>query len=313
MSSLPTGRREPLQRPCRHPSLCTRSYLHFLQIARAYARPIPAEEIAQQLRRIDASQVPSVRGSLAADALREAIVEALNIAFLLRDLEVRPLSVTKLAAAERPAYLEHRLLFDDPWVGRLEGLFLTPKGSRPFPGILAIHGHGEGADIYRRRYHGEDYPARGYAILMLTMRVMGVGLATLVEHYVAIKLLTAGFTLMGLRVYESLLGLKYLRQSPLVSAERIGLIGHSGGSSTGNLTIRVDPGLRAYVSDWSVDYAEWIPLLRLYHCETVPALYPYAALINDLSTSPVPALRVPYKYTCGMQPIFGFFDQHLQP
>lgn len=130
---------------------------------------------------------------------------------------------------------------------------------------------------------------------MLTLRVMGVGLAVLVEHNVALRLLAEGFALMGLRVYESLLGPKFLRHWPGIAPERIGLIGHSGGSSTSNLTVRQGTGFRAYVSDRAVDCAEWIPLLRMYHCETVPALYPYAALINNLSTCTVPALKVPYK------------------
>ena len=92
---------------------------------------------------------------------------------------------------------------------------------------------------------------------------------------------------------------------------RIGLIGHSGGSSTGNLTVRLGAGFAAYVSDYHVEYAEWVADFEVIHCETVPALYPYAALINDFATSATPVLTVPYGYTDGVEPIFGFFDQHL--
>lgn len=146
---------------------------------------------------------------------------------------------------------------------------------------------------------------------MLTMRAMGSGLEALVEHAVSRELLLDGFTRMGLRVYETFLGLKYLRYLPAVASERIGLIGHSGGSSTGNLTVRLDPGVSAYVSDHTVDYAEWVPFFRVYHCETVPELYPYSLLINDFETGSVPVKTVPYGYTGRMGEIFDFFDRHL--
>jgi hypothetical protein len=64
-----------------------------------------------------------------------------------------------------------------------------------------------------------------------------------------------GFNLMGMRDYEALIGLKYLTCNPAV--KRIGLIGHSGGSSTGNLVVRVTPyPVGAYVSDYQIDYAK---------------------------------------------------------
>jgi hypothetical protein len=139
----------------------------------------------------------------------------------------------------------------------------------------------------------------------------GSGLAALTEYEVALKFMEKGYALMGMRVYEGLLGLKYLRCVGQVAHGRIGMIGHSGGSSTGNLLVRLDPGLSAYVSDYAIDWAEWEPTFKVIHCETVPDLYPYSTQINNFATCAVPILEVPYKYTNGMDEVFGFFDGRL--
>ena len=93
--------------------------------------------------------------------------------------------------------------------------------------------------------------------------------------------------------------------------EKIGLIGHSGGSSTGNLTVRIEPKFKAFVSDNQVDWYKSSDT-EPYHCETAPALYPYHDLINDFTTSVTPVLQVPYGYVTGMQPIWQFFREHVK-
>ena len=56
--------------------------------------------------------------------------------------------------------------------------------------------------------------------------------------------------MMAVRIYEVLLLHKLLRCRPDIDTERLGLIGHSGGSAVGNLAIRVAPEIfDAYVSD----------------------------------------------------------------
>jgi hypothetical protein len=123
------------------------------------------------------------------------------------------------------------------------------------------------------------------------------------------------------RAYEALRALAYLRGLPGIDAQRIGLIGHSGGSSLGNLLVRLEPGLAAYVSDHSVDYrsSDW---REPYHCETVPELFPIHRQLDELASAGPPVLRVRYAY--GRRKLFGldrresrrildFFAQHLQP
>lgn len=302
---------------CLEPGTCTEDYTRFIQVAQEFATPSPEADLILQLSSIDAGSVPLAAPGLSSDALGSVIARQLNMEFLLDGLNARPLEVVTIERRATEGYEETRLLFNDPWVGEFEGLLLTPHGDGPFPAILAIHGHDDTAEIFRDEYHGGEYPGQGYAILMLTMRAMGSGSEALIEHRIALDLILSGFDLMALRVYESLLGFKYLRALPSIDPERIGLIGHSGGSSTGNLTTRIEPRIRAYVSDHQVDYAEWFTELAsagiyFYHCETVPQIYPYHVQITDFSTSLTKVLPVSYGYPNGMAEIFDFFNANVK-
>ncbi|MBM4397796.1 MAG: hypothetical protein FJ087_19175 [Deltaproteobacteria bacterium] len=296
---------------CTNPGTCTQDYEAFIALAAAHARPVPEGSVAAKLAAIDAGEVASVPGPLSPEALREVVVDGLNVGFLLDGLDDRLLTVTTIGKTEGTDAWEHHLLLEDPWVGTFEALLLVPKGEGPFPAVVALHGHDDDARVYRDEYHGAGYPGRGYAIVMPTFRAMKGGIDALAEHEISVRLLDQGFTLIGLRAYEALLCLKVLRHLPSIDPDRIGLIGHSGGSSTGNLVVRLGAGFAAYVSDFAVDYAEWLAALAIVHCETVPDLYPHAALINDFATSGRPVLSVPYGYTDGMEPIFSFLGEHL--
>jgi dienelactone hydrolase len=296
---------------CDDPATCTEDYYQFLKMAPPAGKGRTAEGLTEMLAAIDAGEVPLIETAQSAQELGQVISDALGIGFLLDGLAQRELTVTTIETSQRPDCIEKHLLFEDPWVGVFEGLLLLPKGEGPFPAVLALHGHGDSAAIYRDSYHGIEYPGHGYAILMITFRAMGSGLAALTEYEVALKFMEKGYALMGMRVYEGLLGLKYLRCVGQVDHGRIGMIGHSGGSSTGNLLVRLDPGLSAYVSDYAIDWAEWEPTFKVIHCETVPDLYPYSTQINNFATCAVPILEVPYKYTNGMDEVFGFFDGRL--
>jgi hypothetical protein len=293
---------------CRHAISCIWDYEKFIDKAADFARPITPEELTQSIADVENGLVGPATDPLPADELRAAIGRALGIDFLLPGVDQRPLAVTRIANFDEADYHEEDLLFTDPYVGQFFGIMLTPHGEGPFPTVLAVHGHRDSAQRYRDLFHGSEYPGRGLAILMLTMRAMFIDGF---EHHISRDLLLNGFALIGMRTYESQLGFKYLRWRDDVVHDRIGLIGHSGGSSTSNLTVRLDPRFAAYVSDLQIDYCEWGTLWEPWHCETVPALYPYHLLINDFSTAAVPVKTVPYGYTNGMEEIFDFFDEWL--
>ena len=295
---------------CEYPDWCVSGYEDFLTLAAAHAHPLSVGDLYNQIGEIENGDVTPFTETLPEDELRATILNDLNIGFLVEGLDARPLTVTTTRIEVKDGVVGRHLLFTDPWVGTFEGILLTPPGDGPFPGIVAVHGHRSFARNYMLHYHGNEWPSHGYAILMITLRVMGIGW---VEHDIAVRLLENGFTLMGLHSYESLLGLKYLRWLPNIEHEHIGMIGHSGGSSTSNLTIRYAPAVAAYVSDLQKVYSEWGTLFEPFHCETIPQIYPYNLLINDFSTAPMPVKTVPYAYANGMQEIFDFFDRQLKP
>ena len=293
---------------CICPETCICDYLAFPDLAEAYARPISEGVLSQQLRAAEDGSVALITEAMTSEAFRDAIVDALNIRFLVECINQRPLTVVTSPQPDRADCRETKLVFSDPYVGAFEGILLTPVTDGPFPAVIAVHGHRDNARIYAEKYGGYEYPRRGYAILMLTMRGMAIDIF---EHEASKQLLLEGFSLIGIRVYETLLALKYLRFREDIDETRIGLIGHSGGSSTSNLTVRIEHGFAAYVSDLAIDYIDLGTLIEPWHCETLPALYPYNKLISDFSTSPVPVLLVPYGYPDGLNGIFDFFDRWL--
>jgi dienelactone hydrolase len=291
------------------PESCLEDYERFVWLASAHARPVAFDDVLSRLREIDEGRVPQ-EPRLGEDVLRQRIVDELGIDFLLEGLTSRTLEVRRLSRAERDGFVEHELELRDPWVGTFGALLLEPTSPGPHPAIVAVHGHGDTMQVYRDDYHGSEHAPRGYVTLILSMRAMGSGAAALLEHDAARTLMESGFSLMGLRVYETLVGIRYARQLASVDPSRVALIGHSGGSSTGNLVVHLEPTLSAFVADHQVDFAEWTARVEIVHCETVPGLYPVSAQIHDRSVSPVPTLEVPYRYTNGMQEIFDFFDLH---
>lgn len=291
---------------------CISDYERFLSRAVDAERPIDQTTLDRQLLDIARGDVPVSSPDVEPDDLRRQVVDRLNIGWMVAGLATRRLEVVVVSESVDEFHRETKLFLLDELVGEIPALLLRPPSDGPFPAIVAVHGHGDDAQTYRDAYHGSEFPGHGYAILILSMRAMGIDAA---EHEISQKLLRQGFALIGLRSYESLVGLEYLRSRNDVASDRIGLIGHSGGSSTGNLTVRVmdsDSPRRfaAFVSDHRVNFFLSSPV-EPYHCETVPALYPIHPAINDLASAPVPTLTVPYGYPFGVAGIFRFFDTHL--
>jgi hypothetical protein len=118
---------------------------------------------------------------------------------------------------------------------------------------------------------------------------------------------------MGLRVYETLVVERYLRERARVDPARIGLLSHSGGSSTASLTVHLATQIAARVSDYAQDWRNRCEPFGLVHCETVPALFPLGPTIDDEAHQPVPRLLVPYEFTdpTSRAAIMDFFEAHL--
>ena len=145
-----------------------------------------------------------------------------------------------------------------------------------------------------------------------------------IETEVAWDLLMQGSTFMGMRSYETRLAAKYLRWNDKIDGERLGLIGHSGGSVASNISIHVEDAFSAYVSDLTSDYinqgkgnprctgdaASWECILD----ETSPNLWVQHWRINDFDRNPAAVLEVPYGYVAeeeGIELILDFFESWI--
>jgi len=209
---------------------------------------------------------------------------------------------------DKGSYTERHLLFDDPWVGDFFGILLLPDGAdeAAVPGVLSVHGHGQHAEDVLTDLFGEDYPSHGYALLTFTFRGMG---ADANEDEATRALLLQGFTLEAVRIYESLLALKYLRWLSEVDATRLAVVGHSGGSLAWNLAVRDEPPILAYVSDLKGTYYDvWKGWLL---DDTVPAVHPWYPAVNELQGTGIPTLEVDYSYQDEFDDIVDFLDTQL--
>ena len=117
--------------------------------------------------------------------------------------------------------------------------------------------------------------------------------------------------MMGVRVAEHRMALRYLQSREDVLSDQVGLMGHSGGSTAGNLTIRLGMGYAGYISDYAGHYHNIVEGDLLID-ETAPSVFALGLLINDFSTADVPILRVPYGYENNPAAVFSFFDEQLR-
>ena len=287
-------------------------YLRFIERTKAYARPVAPETLIRQILQNKSEDGQDPAADIAPDSdendLRSRLREALNLAFLLDGLQARPLTVTIAKATVKDGVLVQELVFEDPFVGEFCALLQAPAGAGPFPGLVALHGHGDEPSTYFRDFGGGQLVSGGYLVIAPKQRASHMDDT---EHNITTALLLNGHSLMTLRVYEALLVRKYLRSRTDVIPDRIGLVGHSGGAVAGNLIVRVADGFSALATDHVGTYAQYNPSGRLID-EMVPALVEFRHRINDFSSAPVPVFFVEYGYTESMVRVLAFFDLHLK-
>jgi len=295
---------------CFSSATCNTDYLLFPYKAAEYAQPISKRELDKQIRDLKAKTIRRIDFRISEEQLAEKIIANLNIGFLREGLDDRLLEVKITSELRHADFLEQRLLFDDPFVGRFKAILLAPYGTGPFPAVIALHGHFDSAEIFCDAFHGHDFPAHGYAILMLDQRSMN---SDEEESEIAQLLLLNGFTFLGLRNYETLLSLKFLRRLDTIDSDHIGLIGHSGGSVTSLLTYWTEKKIAAFVCDEFTTFGGMNN--NLFSDQTIPPLYPYCDRIYDITSGSRPAIMVDYGYQEQKQvdQIFAFFDAHLKP
>ncbi|MDP8257285.1 MAG: hypothetical protein P9M14_16185 [Candidatus Alcyoniella australis] len=303
---------------------CPQDYFDFCNLAGDYAQPCKAEDIADLLQRIATGEVdPS--DPLDTNELQHELCTRLNIEFLLDNFDSRPLTVTTTRVERYADYELRSLLFEDEFVGEFNGFLLLPNDACNVPAVVVSPGHAGSSKAWIDVYFGNYLPQNGYALLALSMRCMAAPNVP-AEYDVTRALTLDGFTFIGLQVYEQLLGLKYLRflgcRDVAVDGNRLGLIGHSGGSTVGNLLIRAAPeAVKVYISDFKSEYinsGESWNLGKVPH-DFAPGAWQLHYLINNFDTATMPVLELPYGYAedgqsipDGTRRIIEFLDQELK-
>jgi len=275
---------------------CINDYLEFPDRAAQWGSPLSDEEYDDILYEMRSATMPLANEELDAEELRAAILQGAGIDGLSAGISSRELRVSHgeyeaVVGASGDAVIRIFQL-EDPFVGRFWGLVAHPDGPGPFPTVVGIHGHTEDAWEWMISRGGVDLVDGGYAVIFPTMRV---NRGDQDEALVTETLLRAGFSFIGLRIYETLLTLRYAASLPQVDPCRIGMMGHSGGAISGNASVRVAEGISAWVSDLTSSYYIEGPEGGVID-ETSPGLHALHPLINDFTSAAMPVLEVGYNF-----------------
>jgi dienelactone hydrolase len=190
---------------------------------------------------------------------------------------------------------------------------LIPDGlSRPAPAVIALHGHGYGADELvgigldgRTRDEPEGYHQdfavalcrRGLVVLAPELRGFGrrrepqdreEGPTISSCQQAAWWGVMLGHPLLGSRVWDVLRALDLLEARPEVDAGRIGIMGGSGGGAAALFAAALDQRLRAAViSNYFCTFKDSILAIKHCHCNYVPGI------LQDAEMADIAALIAP--------------------
>ena len=274
---------------------CDHDYWAFLELAESEGDARTQEALRESITELFDGGTRYEEGPTDPEVLREAIVSATNLGFLLEGIAARPLRVAEVRREPWSRGTQIELALEDPWVGEFSALLFMPDTDPPHVGLVAHPGHWEDADEHRDLRHVDELVRAGFAVAVLDARAHE---AYVVESDLTEAMIVAGHIFMGVRVYETLLLRRELRARADVHPDRIALTGHSGGSSSGNLAVRLDDGWAAYASDFVTEYLYATPQWE-YVDETVPDLHRWFPVINDLDTASVPSSLFEYGFPEG--------------
>ncbi|MBU1864102.1 MAG: dienelactone hydrolase family protein [Candidatus Omnitrophica bacterium] len=304
-------------------------YLQFPTQHRQYKSEITEKKIVEQMKnaieKADEWEMGTV-SDVATVELKKIILHELNIGFLLNNIDKEKLIVITVAEVNHDRYFERELIFKDVHVGEFHVRLLIPKQqSRPLPAIVGLHGHNESNVDFRDKYRGKDLVQAGFVVIMPSFRAAQVEWPENTDdNRISRELFLNGFTLLGLRCYEVLLLVKYLKYMNEVDNKKIGIIGHSMGSVIAILVSRMSSDIKAITRDCLCEFINVVGLevaslgknsyIDSLHCETVLSLSHYTTAINDEKTLSIPVLTVPYGFNSkkDRQAIGEFFLKFLK-
>lgn len=271
---------------------CTKGYEQYVE--RLDAQKTPRVDLDAELADTSPQIYDPDVDHFANDELRAALIAAAHLDDLLEEDRV---VVTTVRMGADQAACERGLTLRHPNLGEMRAVLRVPHaGKAPYPAVLLLHGHTETAEQMMDRV-GDALVGAGFVVLAPQLRAL---CADGNENKIARALLLRGQSLVGVHAAEVVAWTRVMRHWSIVDDERIGAAGHSAGASTLNLAVRIDPSIRALVTDTTSTYRERNDG-DLLSTTMSPAIHPYHRLINEFSTLPIPVLPVPY----------GQFDHEL--
>ena len=256
---------------------------------------------------ISGNRILNKRAGIKRAKLKQVILRTLNIGRLYSRLQRYSPDTEIISEEEKNGYLLRYLLFKDENVGTFKTAALIPSGPGvKKPAVLFFHGHGQSIAECLKSEFVDQALRRDIAVFIPQFRAMEL---TQEEFVISKKLLRQGFSLMGIRVYESLLVLKYIKGLGFIDSGKIGFMAHSGGSAVSSLTAVIDGSIRAKVIDAKTDFLSITDLYGI-HCETVPALTRFSRIILDEGSQYVPTLCTEYGQGGSLQGL-AFVEQNF--
>jgi dienelactone hydrolase len=220
------------------------------------------------------------------EALKKQFIAALG-GFPERPAQLDPVLLER---AEYEEYIRERVELTTYDQLRMPVYVLIPKrGEKPFPAVIACHGHGYGSkQIVGLNPDGTDQEGgpgqyKGFAVelvrrgfLVIVPEILGFGDRRLREDAgkpanenscfrISVNLLMMGKTMAGHRVYETMRAVDYAVSRADAAKDRIGCMGISGGGLVAAFTAALDERIRAtVVSCYTNTFKDSIMAMR--HC-----------------------------------------------
>lgn len=172
-----------------------------------------------------------------------------------------PFNVVEEAVEERDGYVARKLVLNLSADARVRAYLLTPKGTRPFPAIVALHDHGAHFSIgkekvikpfgvdkacaddaaewvekcYGGRYIGDELARRGYVVFAADALYWGErgrkeGVSYEGQQALASNLIQLGYSWAGLITWDDVRGAEFVQGLADVDPDRIGCLGLSMGA-----------------------------------------------------------------------------------
>jgi hypothetical protein len=239
---------------------------------------------------------------------------AAHMEFLLDDLPARRIEAVVVQEGAHNKTREQRVVVRDRFAGEVPMRVFLPPGPGPHPAVIVLPGHAEDGAFHFRQRYGQRLVDAGFAVVLVDFRAYRQDSpgGRHPETDAARRFFCQGQNLGVMRAYEGLLALWASAAHPAIDGARLGVLGHSGGSSTAHLLVWLrEAPARAWVVDGAPSHVDIDKRPDGYDldCGVHPGLHGVSGMLSDVCQLPPEwgraIQRVPYGYNPGLQPQAG--------